>query len=106
MGAILVANTWHALNIIGLFFLAFYAALVGVGYITEGPHYRFKFDAHHPFYSTRRLLVGLGIRLTARILHLAQILLSPLFEASAEVGEWVAQRTSPETQARLHSRFI
>jgi hypothetical protein len=40
------------------------------------------------------------------VLRLAQILLSPLYEASAEVGEWVAQRTSPETQSRFPSRFI
>ena len=106
MEAVSAAYIWHALNFLGLVFLAVYAVLVGVGYVTEGRHYQFKFDVHNPFYSTRRLLVGLGVRLTAWMLRLSQGLLSPLYEASAEVGEWVAQRTSQETQARLRSRFI
>lgn len=106
MEAVLAANMWHALDFLALALLALYSVLVGVGYLTEGPRYQFKFDARYPVYSTQRLLVGLGVRLTARMLHLAQVLLSPLYEASAEVGVWVAQRTSPETQARFRSRFI
>lgn len=106
MEAVLASNMGHAWDLLGLVSLALYVVLVAVGYLTEGPRYQFKFDPHYPVYSTRRLLVGLGVRLTARMLRLGQTLLSPLYEASAEVGEWVAQRTSPETQARFRSRFI
>jgi len=106
MEAVVGANLWRTLDFFGLVFLALYAVLVAIGYLTEGPRYQFKFDESFPFYSTQRLLVGLGVLLTAWMLRVAQILLSPLYEASAEVGEWVAQRTSPETQARFRSRFI
>ena len=106
MEAVLAANMWLALDFLGLVLLAFYSVLVGVGYVTEGPRYQFKFDMRYPVYSTQRLLVGLGVRLTAWMLRLAQVLLSPLYEASAEVGEWAAQRASRETQSRLRSRFL
>ena len=65
MVPVLGANMWHALNFLGLVLLAFYSVLVGVGYVTEGPRYQFKFDARYPVYSVQRLLVGLGVRLTA-----------------------------------------
>ena len=106
MEGLWAAGAWQALRFFGPAVLALYALLVGIGLATEGPGYQFKFDPHEPVYSIRRLLVGWGVRLTAWALRFAQILLSPLYEASAEVGEWIAQRTSPETQARFRSRFI
>ena len=106
MEALVGANLRNISDFLGLVFLVLYAVLVAVAYLTEGPRFQFKFDKNFPFYSTQRVLVGLGVRLTIWILRLAQRLLSPLYEASAEVGEWVAQRTSPETQARFRSRFI
>ena len=106
MKGLWMAGAWQALRFFGPAVLALYALLVGIGFATEGPRYYFKFDPHAPLYSIRRLLVGLGVRLTAWALRITQTLLSPLYEASAEVGEWITQRTSPETRARLRSRFI
>ncbi len=106
MGAISKTLGWDAMNACGVAFLIAYVGLVVIGYVTEGPRYQFKFDVRSPWYSTKRLLVGMGVWFVAWILRFAQLLLTPLFEASAEVGEWVTQRTSPETQARFRSHFI
>ena len=84
----------------------FYIGLVILGYATEGPHYQIKFDLADPIRSTERLLVGIGVRALAASLHVAGVILDPLFEASAEIGEWFTKLGSAETQARYRSRFI
>jgi hypothetical protein len=83
-----------------------YLGLVAVGYATEGPRYQFRFDLRYPLNSIKRILVGLGIRVAASALSITQLILAPLFEASAQVGEWLTQRGSPESQERYRSRFI
>jgi hypothetical protein len=83
-----------------------YLILVFLGYATEGPHYQFGFDAHHPIATAKRILIGLGVRFLAWTLGLIQILFDSLFEASAEVGDWLSNHASPETRSRIRSRFI
>jgi hypothetical protein len=83
-----------------------YLGLVALGYVTEGPRYHFKFDLRDPLGSAKRLLVGLGVRLTGWTLHLGEFLMTPLFEASAEVGDWIAEHSGPETREHLRSRFM
>lgn len=84
----------------------FYLGLVLLGYATEGPQYQMKFDFANPIGSTERLMVGIGVRVLSGFLSAAGMLLDPLFEASAEIGEWVTNLGSAETQARYRSRFI
>lgn len=100
------AVTMEAINDLLVLLGMVYLVLVGLGYATEGPHYQLRFDVRHPIITARRLLVGLGVRLAARLLRVAKLLLDPLFEASAEVGDWVADHASPETRSRILSRFI
>jgi hypothetical protein len=83
-----------------------YIGLVILGYATEGPHYQVKFDLADPIRSMERLLVGIGVRVLAATLHVAGVIFDPLFEASAEIGEWFTKLGSAETQARYRSRFI
>lgn len=80
-----------------------YLVLVFSGYATEGPYYQFRLDVRHPIVTGKRLLVGLGVRFVAWMLR---FLLDPLFEASAEVGDWFTDHASPKIRNRIRSRFI
>jgi hypothetical protein len=83
-----------------------YIVLVFLGYASEGPNYEIRLDTRRPVMTARRILVGLGVRFAARMLRIGQFLLNPLFEASAEVGDWFADHASPEVRERIRSRFI
>ena len=98
--------TWELVDILGVLSLIAYIGLVITGYATEGPRYRFRFDSRRPASSIKRLLVGLGVQLTAGMVRMAERGLNPLYEASAQVGDWIAERSSPETQERFRSRFM
>jgi hypothetical protein len=100
------AMAMQAINDLFVFMVMVYLVLVGLGYATEGPRYQLRFDVRHPIITARRLLVGVGVRLAAWLLRVAKRLLDPLFEASAEVGDWFADHASPETRSRIRSRFI
>jgi hypothetical protein len=97
--------TMEAINAMIVSLGAAYLVLVILGYATEGPHYQFRLDLHHPVITAKRLLVGLGVRLVNWMLRLALFLLDPLFEASAEVGDWFADHTTPGIRNRIRSRF-
>ena len=98
--------TTELMTICGVVLLMAYVAMVIMGYATEGPRYHFRFDATRPAGSLRRLLVGLGVRLTAGVVWSFQRAMNPLYEASAQVGDWVTERTSEETQQKFRSRFM
>jgi len=106
VGQILRIIAGEAVNVLGVVLAITYAGLVMLGYATEGLRYQLKFDWRYPLYSIKRLLVGVGIRIAAWTLRIVQFLLNPLFEASAEVGDWVTERAGVETKARYRSRFI
>jgi hypothetical protein len=106
MGAIIDMIGWQVFNIVSITSAVAYVGLVIVGYVTEGPRYQFRLDLAYPIRSAARLLIGIGVRTTVLILQVAAALVDPLIEASAQVGEWIIQQCSEETQARYRSRFI
>jgi len=106
MRAVIDMIGWQVFSIVSITGAVAYVGLVIVGYFTEGPHYQFRLDLAYPFRSAERLLVGIGVRTTVLILRTASALVAPLIEASAQVGEWIIQQCSAETQARYRSRFI
>lgn len=83
-----------------------YAAVVAMGYASEGPRYYFHFDSNHPVRSTERVIVGLGVHFVAVLLREIRAALNLLFEASAEVGDWFLNRSSEEVREKLRSRFM
>ena len=93
-------------NIGALVLVMVYLCMVAMGYATEGPRYQFRFDITRPAGSLRRLLVGLGVRFTAGVFQFFKRAMNPLFEASAQVGDWVAQRSGEETRQIYRSRFM
>lgn len=54
----------------------------------------------------KRQLVSQGVRFAAWALRVGEFLLDPLFEASAEVGEWFTDHASPQIRSSIKSRFI
>ena len=94
------------MNIAVVLLLMAYIGMVIMGYATEGPRYHFQFDVTRPAGSIGRFLVGLGILFTAGVVRISQRAMNPLYEASAQVGEWITERTSQETQERFRSRFM
>lgn len=97
---------WQIIYVLAVASALLYTGLVILGYATEGPNYQMKFDLGDPIWSTERLFVGIGVRALSAFLYAAGVLLDPLFEASAEIGEWLTNLGSAETQARYRSRFI
>lgn len=97
---------WQIINLLAIASALLYIGLVILGYATEGPRYQIKFDLADPIRSMERLLVGIGVIALAAFLYAVGVLLDPLFEASAEIGEWFTNLGSAETQARYRSRFI
>ena len=96
----------EAINVILASLAMAYLVLVFLGYVTEGGHYAIRLDARRPVMTAKRLLVGMGVRFAAQTLRIGQRVLDPLFEASAEVGDWFADHSSQEVRDRIRSRFI
>ena len=97
---------WQVIYFLAIASALLYIGLVILGYVIEGPHYQIGFALADPIRSTERLLVGIGVRALSAFLYAAGVLLDPLFEASAQIGEWFTKLGSAETQARYRSRFI
>ena len=97
---------WGTFGVLGISLAMAYLGLVIMGYTSEGPLYKSKFDTRRPAYSTMRRLIGLGVHLASWIVRTADSILTPLFEAAAQVGDWITERGSPETRERYRSRFI
>ena len=97
---------WQCLKVLSITSSAIYLGLVVLGYATDGPRYQIKLDSAYPFRSAARLLVGSGVRIVAFVLRMVNVLLDPLYEASAMVGERFAGQSCAEAQARYQSRFI
>jgi len=103
------AYRFIALEAINVFFASLamaYLVLVFLGYATEGGHYAIRLDARRPVMTAKRLLVGIGVRFAAWALRIGQRLLDPLFEASAQVGDWFADHASQEVRNHIRSRFL
>lgn len=98
--------TLEAINVVFASLAMAYLVLVFLGYATEGAYYQIRFDVRRPVVTAKRLLVGLGVRFVAWMLRIGQLLLNPLFEASADVGDWITEHASPENRNRIRSRFI
>ncbi len=97
---------WDAMKLLVAILGLFYAGLVFTGYVTEGPHYQPRLRWTEPARSGERLLVWTGIKILDAILRLVRSTCNQLFAASAEVGFWVVDKSGPDIQRKIHSRFL
>jgi hypothetical protein len=83
----------------------FYASLVVATYAKEGPGFQLRLEGD-PVRLGQRLLVWMGVRMTAIMASAFKWILELLYEASADVGAWVVSKSNSQVQARVSSRFL
>jgi hypothetical protein len=84
----------------------FYASLVVATYAKEGPGFQLRLELGDPVRLGQRLLIWMGVRMTAILASAFKWILELLYEASADVGAWVVSKSNPQVQARVSSRFL
>jgi hypothetical protein len=84
----------------------FYASLVVATYAKEGPGFQLRLELGDPVRFGQRLLIWMGVRMTAILASAFRWILELLYEASADVGAWVVSKSNPQVQARVSSRFL
>ena len=83
-----------------------YVGLVLTAYVTEGTHYRPRLHWSEPMRSGERLLVWAGVKLLVAFLRLMRSVFNQLFQASAEIGIWLTDRSGTEVRRRVRSKFL
>jgi hypothetical protein len=83
-----------------------YFGLVLTAYATEGLHYKPRLRWTEPARSGERLLVWTGVKLLEAFLSLTRSMFNQLFEASAEIGLWVTDRSGTEVRRKVRSKFL
>jgi hypothetical protein len=84
----------------------FYASLVVATYAKEGPGFQLRLELGDPVRLGQRLLIWMGVRITAILASAFKWILELLYEASADVGAWVVSKSNSQVQARVSSRFL
>jgi hypothetical protein len=83
-----------------------YASLVVATYAKAGPDFELRLALGDPARSAERLLIWVGVKVTATVARGFKGILELLYEASADVGAWVVSKSNPQFQARVSSRFL
>jgi len=83
----------------------FYASLVVAAYAREGPGFQLRLESGYPARAAERLLIWVGVRITAMMASALKWVLDVLYEASADVGAWVVSKSNSQVQARVSVRF-
>ena len=97
---------WDVVKLMAGMLALVYAILVYATYEMEGARYQARFQLTRPARSGERLLIWTGVRIIDVIFRLAKSILNQLFAASAEVGEWAVEKSSPAVQRKVRSRFL
>jgi hypothetical protein len=83
-----------------------YVSLVVATYAKEGPSFQLRLEFSDPARSAERLLIWMGVRVTAMMARALRWVLELLYEASADVGAWVVSKSDSQVRARVGSRFL
>jgi hypothetical protein len=100
------AVLWDSLKVLIAMGILLYAGLVLMAYATEGTHYRPRLRWTEPARSGQRLLVWTGVKLLDVFLRLMRSIFNQLFQASAEIGIWLTDRSGTEVRRKVRSRFL
>jgi hypothetical protein len=84
----------------------FYTFLVMTTYVREGRDYRLYLEPGDSARSVERLLIWVGVKVTAAVRRVFMSILELLYDASADVGTWVVSKGSEQVQALFRSRFL
>lgn len=97
---------WDMVKLIAALLAFVYLILVYAAYEVEGARYQAHFELTRPARSGERLLIWTGVRVVDASLRFGKSILNQLFAASAEVGEWAVEKSSPSVQRKVRSRFL
>jgi hypothetical protein len=82
-----------------------YGSLVVTTYAKQGPDLPLRLEFGDAPRSAERLLIWMGVRVTAAMVRAFRWILELLYEASADVGAWAVSKSNPRVQAHVSSRF-
>lgn len=97
---------WDVVKLMAGILALIYAILVYAAYEMEGARFQPRFQLTKPGRSGERLLIWTGVRIVDAVLRSMKAILNQLFAASAEVGEWAVEKSSPAVQRKVRSRFL
>lgn len=97
---------WDVVKLMASLLVLVYAILVYAAYEMEGARFQARFQLTKPARSGERLLIWTGVRVVDAVLRSMKAILNQLFAASAEVGEWAVEKSSPAVQRKVRSRFL
>ena len=97
---------WDVVKLMASLLVLVYAILVYAAYEMEGARFQARFQLTKPARSGERLLIWTGVRIIDVVLRFSKSIVNQLFAASAEVGEWAVEKSSPAIQRKVRSRFL
>lgn len=97
---------WDVVKLMAGILALIYAILVYAAYEMEGARYQARLQLTRPARSGERLLIWTGVRIIDVVLRFSKSIVNQLFAASAEVGEWAVEKSSPAIQRKVRSRFL
>jgi hypothetical protein len=97
---------WASAKLVAVFLTLVYLGMVWTAYAAEGTRYQPRLRWRAPARSGERLLVWTGVKIVSGVLRFSRSLFNQLFAASAEVGLWVADKSGPEVQRKVRSKFL
>lgn len=97
---------WIVFKLLVIVLGLIYAVLVYAAYDMEGSHYQAHLQLTKPARSGERLLIWTGVKIVDTAVRFAKSVLNQLFAASAEVGEWAVEKSSPSVQRKVRSKFL
>lgn len=106
MNPMVTTLLWTAIKLVFVAGALLYSFLVLTSYASEGARYTLHVDLTDPARSAQHLMVWLGVRAVSGIVGGARSFLDLLCEASADVGTWVIDNSSPQIREKVRSRFL
>lgn len=97
---------WDVVKLMAGILALIYAILVYAAYEMDGARYQARLQLTRPARSGERLLIWTGVRIVVVAVRFAKSILNQLFAASAEVGEWAVEKSSPAVQRKVRSKFL
>jgi hypothetical protein len=83
-----------------------YAGMVLTRYSLEGRRYQARLKLSEPTRSGERLLIWSGVQLIDLMVRAGRALADVLYDASAEVMNWVLDNSSQGIRHKVRSRFL
>ena len=96
---------WVAIKLVVVAGVLLYSFLVFASYASD-PRHSPRLDLTVPGRSAQHLLVWLGVKAVSAIVRSGSSVLDLLYDASADVGGWVVDKSGRRMRESVRSRFL